>query len=385
MLKARVAVVGTGAMGRGIVQVVQRSHDMKVVAVADVDRQALERTKPFLPKEALVTTDPFEVLMEEPDVLVEATPTVTEAAFLIKRALSKKIHVVLMNSEVDQVFGRLLAREARANGVVLTSDAGDQHGVLLRKIEEVKSMGFEIVMAANNKGFLNRYANPENILPEAVKRRLSATQCTAYTDGTKLSIEMALVANATGLNLLQTGMVGPRVEDVYDAPKFFDFDRCRELGGVVDYVLGARPGASVFLIVYSEDPEDQFYMNYYKMGSGPYYLFLRPYHLCHYETPYAIRRIVEFNEPVLVQRRRILEVGTRAKTDLEKGVVLDGIGGFHVYGALEKPENLPIGLSDGCVLQTKKKRDEPIGWDDVQFPNDDVRLSLWKEQLDCES
>jgi predicted homoserine dehydrogenase-like protein len=379
-MKTRVAVVGTGAMGRGIVQVVGRSVDMEIVAAADIDRRMLEKTKPLLPRDALATTDPAEIFRKKPDVLVEATPTITEAALLIKRALSLKIHVVLMNAEVDQVFGRLLAKEAQANGVILTSDAGDQHGVLLHEMEEVKSMSFEIVMAGNNKGFLNRYANPETIIEEAAKRHLSAKQCAAYTDGTKLSIEMALVANATGLNLLQTGMVGPRVQYVDEALKAFDLEKCRELGGVVDYVLGAKPGASVFLIGHSDDPEDQFYMDYYKMGSGPYYLFLRPYHLCHFETPYAIRRIMKHKEPILVQKKRFLEVGSRAKTDLKKDTMLDGIGGYHLYGVLEKPGNLPIGLSECTVLKREKKKDEPIGWDDVEFPESDPRLVLWKEQ-----
>jgi len=379
-LKTKVAVVGTGAMGRGIVQVVQRSVDMEIVAAADIDRRAVEKVKPLLPRGALATTDTAEVFKKKPDVLVEASPSITNAALLIRRALSQGIHVVLMNGEVDQVFGRLLAKEAQANGVILTSDAGDQHGVLMRKMEEVRSMGFEIIMAGNNKGFLNRYANPTTLVEEAAKRRLSPTQCTAYTDGTKLSIEMALVANATGLDLLQTGMVGPRTQYVDEALKVFDLEKCRELGGVVDYVLGAKPGASVFVIGYSDDPEDQFYMDYYKMGSGPYYLFLRPYHLCHYETPYAIQRIMKHKEPILVQKKRFLEVGSRAKTDLKKDTVLDGIGGYHLYGVLEKPENLPIGLSKDTVLKRKKKKDEPIGWDDVEFPENDPRLVLWKEQ-----
>jgi predicted homoserine dehydrogenase-like protein len=383
-MKTRIAVVGTGAMGRGIVQVVGRSVDMEIVAAADIDRRMLEKTKPWLPRDALATTNPAEVFRKKPDVLVEATPTITEAALLIKRALSEKIHVVLMNAEVDQVFGRLLAKEAQANGVILTSDAGDQHGVLLHEMEEVKSMSFKIVMAGNNKGFLNRYANPETIIEEAAKRHLSAKQCAAYTDGTKLSIEMALVANATGLDLLQTGMVGPRVQYVDEALKAFDLEECRELGGVVDYVLGAKPGASVFLIGYSDDPEDQFYMDYYKMGSGPYYLFMRPYHLCHFETPYAIRRIMKYKEPILVQKKRFLEVGSRAKTDLEKDTMLDGIGGYHLYGVLEKPGNLPIGLSESTVLKREKKKDEPIGWDDVEFPENDPRLVLWKEQAKYE-
>ena len=379
-MKTKIAVVGTGAMGRGIVQVVQRSDDMEIVAVADINPQAIENVKPYLPKNALTTTTPSEVLNKKPDVLVEASPSITDAALLIRSAISQGINIVLMNGEVDQVFGRLLAKEAKANGVILTSDAGDQHGVLVRKIEEVRSMGIEVVMAGNNKGFLNRYANPTMLVEEAAKRRLSPIQCTAYTDGTKLSIEMAIVANATGFGLLQTGMFGPKMEYVNDALKAFDLDKCRKLGGVVDYVLGAKPGASVFVIGYSDDPEDKFFLDYYKMGEGPYYLFLRPYHLCHFETPYAIQRLIKYKEPVLVQKKRFLEVGTRAKTDLKKGTILDGIGGYHLYGILEKPSSLPIGLSKNTILKKEKKKDEPIEWDDVEFPKNDPRLDLWKIQ-----
>jgi len=379
-LKIRVAVVGTGAMGRGIVQIINKLEDMEITAIADINPAALEKTRPHLPEDAILTTNPIEVLDINPDVLVDATPSIVEAAILLKSALQKKIHVVLMNSEVDQVFGRLLAKEAEANGVVLTSDAGDQHGVLLRQIKEIQAMGFEIVMAANNKGFLNRYATPESMVEWAVKQRLTNKQCCAYTDGTKLAIEMALVANAVDLDLLQPGMVGPKAGNVKEALNLFDLERARALGGVVDYVLGAKPGGSVFTIAYSADPDDRFYMNYYKMGEGPYYIFLRPYHICHFETPWAIRNIMKYNEPILVQTKRVLEVGSRAKDDLEPGTILEGIGGQNLYGILEKPESLPIGLSEGAILRKKKKRDEKIGWDDVEFEKKESMLSLWEEQ-----
>ena len=379
-MRVRVAVVGVGAMGRGIVQVVQRSEDMEVIAIADKNPKALEKTSRFLPKDALITTDSMEAIDRKPDVLVEATTSIFEAALLVRQALEKKIHVILMNAEVDQLYGRLLARIAKKNGVILTSDAGDQHGVLLRLIEDIKTMGFEVVMAGNNKGFLNRYANPESIKEEAAKRRLTPKQCAAYTDGTKLAIEMALVANALNLNLLKNGMTGPRTENIYDALNIFDLEKAREVGGVVDYVLGAKPGGSVFVIGYSDDPEDRFYMNYYKMGKGPYYLFLRPYHLCHFETPIAIKRVIKYREPILTQKKRVLEVVAYAKTDLKPGTKLDGIGGYHLYGLLEKPGNLPIGLSEGATLIKGKKKDEPIGWDDIEFPEDDPRIELWEEQ-----
>jgi predicted homoserine dehydrogenase-like protein len=378
--KTKVAVVGLGSQGLGIAQVLRKTGQVEIVAVADIDKRALEKATRFVPDNCLVTQDPMEIFSKSPDVLVEATPTITEAALLVRQAIRNKTHVILTNSEVDQMFGRLLAKEAESNHVTLTSDAGDQPGVMIRTMKDVSRMGFEIVMAGNVKGFLDRYATPESIIREAEIRRLSLKQCTAYTDGTKLAIEMALVANAKGLDILQTGMTGPRIKHVQDVMKTFDLTRARKLGGVVDYVLGAEPGGSVFVIGYSEDSEDRFYMNYYKMGAGPYYLFTRPYHLCHYETPFAIESVMKYHEPVLVQKHRILEVGCRAKMDLQSNTKLEGIGGHHLYGVLEHTNALPIGMAENTVLLKPKKRDEPVSWDDVEFPPNDPRLELWNAQ-----
>ncbi|MCW3974817.1 MAG: hypothetical protein NWE86_01050 [Candidatus Bathyarchaeota archaeon] len=383
-MSIKVAVVGTGLMGRGIISALKKLTDIEVVAIADIDLNALERAKPYLPKRALVSINAMDVFKRKPDVLIEATSTIHEAAYLVIQAIKHGTHIVLLNSQVDQLFGRLLAKKAEAKGVIYSSDAGDQHGVLARIIKKIRNMGFEIVLAGNNKGFLNRYANSESIKKEAAKRRLSLRQCIAFSDGTKLAIEMALVANAFGLNLLHSGMTGPMVENVEDALKVFDLHRARKLGGVVDYVLGAKPGGSVFVITYAEDAEDQFYMNYYKMGEGPYYLFIRPYHLCHFETPLAIRRIMDYSEPILVQKKRFLEVGCRAKKDLQRGIKLEGFGGNHLYGVLEKLGNLPIGLAEDVILLTPKKKDEIISWNDVKFLKDDFRLELWEEQTRLE-
>jgi predicted homoserine dehydrogenase-like protein len=383
--KINVAVVGIGAMGRGLIPLLSKTHDIQVVAIADKNPKALENIKPLLSNKIKVTTNAQDVFNSNPDILIDATDSVYEAAVFISQALEQKIHVIMLNSYVDQTFGRLLAKKAEENGVILTSDAGDQDGVLIRTINDIHSMGFQIVMAGNNKGFLERYANPESIKEEAKKRHLSTKQCTAFTDGTKLAMEMGLVANTLNLDILQEGMTGPRIKNVQDVLTVFDLDKARELGGVVDYVLGAEPGGSVFVIGYSNDENERFYMNYYKMGEGPYYVFNRPYHLCHFETPIAIRRIMNYHEPILIQKKRVLEVGCRAKTNLKSETKLDGIGGHHIYGILEKPGNLPIGLVEGTTLKRSKKKDEVIGWDDVEFKDNDPRLNFWKEQTQLEA
>jgi len=379
-LKIRVAVVGVGHQGKGVLSVLRRQTDMQIVAVADRHLERLESVRALVNHDALLTTNARDVISRRPDVLIEATGAVLGAAQVVIDAIDQGTHVVLTNSELDETFGYLLARKAESKGVILTSDAGDQPGVLARMIYEIRSAGLEVVMAGNNKGFLDRYANPQSIAHEAAKRRLSLKQCTAFTDGTKLAIEMALVANAFGLRLLHSGMQGPSVPRLEGALQAFDLNRARELGGVVDYVLGAEPGGSVFVVAYTDDEQERFYLSYYKRGEGPYYLFPRLYHLCHFDTPIAIRKIMEHHEPVLVQKKRLLDVECRAKADLPSGTKLDGIGGNHLYGVLEEAGGLPIGLTEGAILTNPKKIDEPVNWDDVAFASDDIRLVLYEEQ-----
>lgn len=386
MYKIKVAVIGIGAMGKGIIQTVYGQPDMEIVAVADrsIGRK-FSNINRYLAHKGFATEIPSRILkIKEVDVLIDSTPCVYETIPVIKQALELSIPVILMNSEVDLVYGRLLAKWARDNKTIITSDAGDQHGVLMRTIEDVKSMGLEIVMAGNNKGFLWRYANPVTQKSFAEREEISLRQATQNADGTKLATEMALVANALDFSIYRDGMIGQRVDYVREALNEFDLDEGRRLGGVVDYVFKARPPRSVFVIGYSDNSEIQFRMNYYKMGEGPYFLFLRPYHLCHFETPIAVRRVME-GKPILVQRKRKLEVHAYAKTNLKKGDILDGIGGYDLYGMLERPssyDKLPIGLSKRVTLTKRKRKDSPIRWNDVKFPENDPRLILWKQQGD---
>jgi predicted homoserine dehydrogenase-like protein len=331
----------------------------------------------------VVTDDAFAVITdgrETVDVLVESTNTVAFAARLVMQALGLGVDVVLMNAEVDCLLGPLLHKLANEAGTIVTSDAGDQHGVLLRMIDEIRLWGLEIVMAGNIKGFLDRYATPESIVEEARKRNLNPVMCAAYTDGTKLNIEMALVANATGLVPARCGMLGPRARHVSEVFEKFDFPRLRN-PGVVDYILGAEPGGGVFVVGHCDDPVQQGYLRYYKMGDGPFYLAYRPYHLCHLETPLAIAEVVLRRSPILVSRDRpVADVAAFAKTDLAPGDTIDiGIGGAQVYGmidrakALQERRAVPICLLDreggpAPRMLRRVPKDQLVTWDDVETP-----------------
>ncbi len=398
--RIRVALVGAGAMGVGIAWQLGRTPAMELVSITDIRLDAAVRAakaygKPYavvspsdpMPKsgEVLITRDPFFLLDKDRwpgvDVLVEATNTVGFAGRLCLEALERKIHVILMNAEVDLALGPLLHDTAVRNGVVVTSDAGDQHGALARMIDEIRLWSFRVVMAGNIKGFLNRYATADSLEHEARVRNLDPVQCCSYTDGTKLNVEMGLIANGAGLVPWVPGMEGPKAKSVSDVFKLFDLRKYGDTG-VVDYILGAEPGGGVFVVGHCDDPLQASYLKYYKMGEGPFYLFYRPYHLCHLETPWAIARTVLDRCPLLWPRHgRMTDVYAYAKRDAKAGeTVPHGIGGDLFYGLLEpsgpadRNGMVPISLlesEDGKLPRLKRlvPKDRPLLRDDIDLPD----------------
>ena len=397
--RIRVALVGAGAMGVGIAWQIGRTPAMELVSITDVRLEAAVRAakahgKPYtaisasnlMPgnREVLLTRDPFFLLDKDRglgvDVVVEATNTVGFAGKFCLEALEKGIHVVLMNAEVDLALGPILHDTALRNGVVVTSDAGDQHGVLARMIDEIRLWSFRIVMAGNIKGFLNRYATADSLEREARIRDLDPVQCCAYTDGTKLNVEMGLIANGVGLVPWVPGMEGPKAKGVSDVFRLFDFRKYGD-AGVVDYILGAEPGGGIFVVGHCDDPVQASYLKYYKLGDGPFYLFYRPYHLCHLETPWAIARAVLDRLPLLrPQHGRLTDVYAYAKRDVKAGeAVPHGIGGDFFYGLLEpaapadRKGMVPISLlegEDGRLPRLKRNvpKDKPLLREDVDLP-----------------
>ena len=415
----RVAVAGAGgAMGQGVALQIGKTPGMRLVAAIDLDLPRAERAaalhgstwlradgpddvaRGLRGGQTVVTADAFAVMThgrEAVDVLVESTNTVAFAARLVEQTLRAGVDAVLMNAEVDCLLGPLLHQAAAEAGAVVTSDAGDQHGVLLRMIDEIRLWGFEIVMAGNIKGFLDRYATPTSIVEEARKRNLNPVMCAAYTDGTKLNIEMALVANATGLVPACRGMLGPRAKHVSEVFQKFDFPRLRVpapgASGVVDYLLGAEPGGGVFVVGHCDDPVQQGYLRYYKMGDGPFYLAYRPYHLCHLETPLAIAEAALRRRALLVPRQRpVADVAALAKANLAPGDAIEvGIGSAEVYGLIDHDATLraagavPICLLDregGPAARVRRRvaKDAVVTWDDLELPDSPLQQAYRRQE-----
>jgi predicted homoserine dehydrogenase-like protein len=249
----------------------------------------------------------------------------------------------------------------------------------MRLLEWVALHGFELVAAVNCKGFLDVQATPDSCREWAERMKTSPQMVCAFTDGTKMNLENAVVANATGLVPDIRGMHGVQTTQK-NAVR--DFGAVFSRTGLVDYSLGGDFGGGVFVIGRCFDWERVgHYFDYLKMGPGPDYLFFRPYHLCHLETPLSVAEAVLYREPTIAPRGApVADVVAVAKRNLKQGEVLDGIGGWCVYGQVDTIERarqyLPVGLAENAVLTRPVAAGEPVPFDAVEFPSGDYILNL---------
>jgi predicted homoserine dehydrogenase-like protein len=214
---------------------------------------------------------------------------------------------------------------------------------------------------------------------------------TSFADGSKISFEQAVVANATGMGVGKRGMYGPTYlgAHISEAVNWYPTEKLLEGNGIVDYVVGAIPGPGIYVIGTINDPVQKHYLNLYKLGEGPLYCFYTPFHLCHFEVPNTIARAVLFDDTALAPLGKpFVDVITMAKKDLFAGEVLDGIGGYATYGLCEnydtaRNENLlPLGLAEGCAVKRNIQKDEVITFNDVEIPEGRLTDKLWKEQVE---
>lgn len=323
------------------------------------------------------------------DLLVECTGTIHYAANLTFKAIENKKNVLLFNPEVDALIGPILKVYADKAGVMLSGCDGDQPGVIMNLYRFVKGLGLTPLICGNIKGLQDFYRNPTTQTSFAARWQLTPEMVTQFADGTKISIEQACVANATGMGVAKRGMLGYNYQGhIDDMTSMYDVEQLKELGGIVDYVVGPKPGPGVFVFATTDDPKTKHYLNYGKLGEGPLYSFYTPYHLIYFEIPISIARMVLFNDIIMAPLGApVVEVITHAKTPLKAGHKLDGLGGYDTYGQCEnattsRKENiLPIGLAEGCILKRDLERDEVITFDDVILPEENLVQRLYKEQL----
>jgi predicted homoserine dehydrogenase-like protein len=392
----RVGMIGAGFMGRGLAnQIINSVPGMRLVAVANRTLAHAQRAyteagaEPVTVEtaaqlDAAIGTgtpaaleDAFELLKAEHlDCVVDVTGAVEFGARITVAAIERGLPVVTMNAELDGTVGPLLAHRAREAGVVLTGADGDQPGVQANLLRFVQGLGVTPLVAGNIKGLQDEYRTPTTQKAFAERWGQDPYMVTSFADGTKVSFEQAIVANAFGLTVGARGMYGRdhtgHIDEVTEA---YDVDELKSLGGIVDYVVGAKPGPGIYVLGTHDDPKQRHYLELYKLGKGPLYSFYTPYHLCHFEVPNTIVRAVDFADAALTPPGGPrVEVVATAKQDLKAGHTLDGLGGYDTYGVAEttpvtRSEGLlPMGVAEDCTLRRDVAKDAVLTYADVTLP-----------------
>lgn len=410
----KIGIVGIGSIGRGMVLQSSLTPGIECSAIADINLdRAINVAKQFNYNYKIVDnlSEMNEAIQnghlavceygdliaccEQINVFIEATSSIIGGGLYGDKALDHNKHLIMMNYEADLMYGSYLLSKAQRNNLVYTVCDGDQPAVIKRIVDEVEFMGFKIVMAGNIKGFLDRYVNPYSIKEEAEKRDLVPKMCASYTDGSKLCVEMAVMANGIGGYTAAPGMFGPKMSDIHEIFNHFNFHQIwNGKNPIVDYVLGAKPKGGVFVIGYTDHPYQKSTLNWLPpdMGTGPFYLFYRPYHLCHFEFAATVAEAV-------INKRAVLKpdfgfktnVYAYAKKDLKKGETLDGLGGFGCYGLIENcienklKAGLPICLAENVLLKRDIPKDDKIYIEDIEYNENSDGFALFSKSLHAQS
>jgi len=405
----RVACVGAGFMGQGLTnQIVNSVPGMRMVAAYNRRGQravdmfayagregAVVATTQGQVEDAIaagkpVVTEDIFLLTRSPqvDVLVDVTGSVEFGARFVMDAFQHGKDVVLMNAEIDATIGPILQIYAAKYNCVLSASEGDEPGVQMNLYRWVKGLGLTPRVMGNIKGLQDPYRNPDTQRGFAERWGQNPAMVTSFADGSKISFEQSIVANATGFKVKSRGMSRglDYRGDVMKIGSLYDIDEVRRLGGIIDYVVGT-PLTKVYCLAEHPDPKQQHYLNLYKMGEGPLYSFFIPYHLVHFEAPNAIARAVLFRDSVAKPLAGpVVEVCAVAKRDLKAGEILDDYGMFMTYGEAVNVEEmsggryLPEGLVEGCRLLRDIAKDAVITYDDVRLPPDRLADQLRAEQ-----
>lgn len=407
----RVAIIGAGAMARAVILQMARSvPGMLLCAVANrtleharcaFEEAGCREVEAVGSVEALedcirrgvpaITEDPLLVCRAEGiDAVVEITGTLEFASHAVLEAIRFKKHILLMNAELDGTLGPILKVYADQAGVVFTNVDGDQPGVIMNLYRDVQSMGLRPVMCGNIKGLQDRYRNPTTQEGFARKWKQGVYAVSSFADGTKMSFEQTVVANATGMRVFQRGMIGPTVPlgtPLLEAIKQYPLDAFLEGPGFVDYLVGAEPLAGVFVLATIENPVHRHYLGLYKVGEGPLYCFYVPYHLCHFVVPFSVARAVLYHDATIAPKGApVVDMIATAKKDLKKGETVDAIGGYMTYGQCENADVsrqerlLPMGLAEGCRLIRDIPKDQVLTYEDVVLPQGRLCDKLRSEQ-----
>ncbi|MCH7398634.1 NAD(P)-dependent oxidoreductase [Belliella sp. DSM 107340] len=375
--KIKVGLVGTGWIIRGLTKLLNASREMQVAGVLTRREGKIEEL--YVPDENVYHIP--ESLFLKSDVIVVSTGDPIYSTAIINEAFKYGLPVVTMDADTMVTTGTWLSRKG-----LITESNGDQPGCLAMLRREVVEMGFTPFVYGNIKGFLNKTPSLEDMTYWSNKQGYSLSSVTSFTDGTKLQIEQALVANAFEVGIAQQGLLGLQTEDFVNST--YQLGEIAEKIGmpISDYVLSRTAPPGVF-IVSKHLEELRIELGTYKMGDGPFYHHCKPTHLCFFEIPGTIKRLIHQNE-ILIDNsdNPTVSVAAIAKRKLVKGdFIVNGIGGFDMRGEairiIDEPNHVPIGLMQNVVLKENVEEGQVIKFSDIDIPPS-LALTAWFEILD---
>ncbi|HLF39055.1 MAG TPA: SAF domain-containing protein [Burkholderiales bacterium] len=415
----RVALIGAGKFGSMFLAQARRTPGIHVVAVADLDpvraRESLDRTgweKERYSARSLdeagtrgttcVTQDSAEVIASSAvEIAIDATGSPVAGIRHALACCEHGKHIVMVNVEADCLAGPLLARRARAAGIVYSLAYGDQPALICELVDWARTAGFEVVAGGKGTQYLPAYhdSTPETVWhhygfsPEQVARGdYNAQMFNSFLDGTKSAIEMAAVSNATGLTPAPQGLSFPPcgVDDLPHVLKPAAEGGTLSHRGQVEVVSSLeRDGQPVprdlrwgVYVTFAADSEyvKRCFKEYGLATdeTGNYAAMHKPYHLIGLELGISVASAGLRREPTGAPTGFRGDVAAVAKRDLKAGETLDGEGGYTVWGRLMPARDslargaLPIGLADGARLARAIHKGRILTWSDVVVTDGEI-------------
>ncbi|MFA0816230.1 MAG: NAD(P)H-dependent oxidoreductase [Anaerofustis sp.] len=408
----RIGIVGAGQMGKGLVSQIAKMKGMRTAVVSDHTlKKAIEtytlagihesdvavantpqQAEDALSRGKYVACEDFDIINQcgFVDVVVDATGNTDSGALIAMGAIENGKHIIMLNVETDVTVGHVLKKYADKAGVIYTGSAGDEPGAVKELYDFADAIGLEVLVIGKGKNnAVDLACNPDTVYREAIERGIAPKMLASFKDGTKTMVEMTCMSNATGFLPDIRGAHGAKVtiDNVCEILDVKENGGILNSFGVVEYVDGLAPG--VFVIVTTDLPQIHHEIQYLKIGKGPHYCLYRPFHLCSLETPITAARAVLYHEPTIValDGTPYSETITIAKRDLKAGELLDGIGGYCVYGSFERYEIakkescVPIGIiNKNTKVMKDVKKGQLVTYDCLSFDENSPVFKLRKEQ-----
>ena len=420
----RVGVIGAGKFGSMYLSQAARTIGIHVVGIADLapDRARAALARVGWPETqynassfdnarrdgTTFITDDAEALIAAVDVVIDATGSPPAGVRHALLACEHGTHIVMVNVEADVLAGPLLAERAAAAGIVYSMAYGDQPALICELVDWARSAGFDVVCAGKGTKYQPAFhaSTPDTVwgyygltAEDAEVGGMNPQMFNSFLDGTKSGIEMAAVANATGLVAPRDGLAFPAcgVQDLAHVLRPRADGGCLAEKGTVEVISSEeRDGRHVIgdlrwgVYVTFEAPSEYVERCFAEYGlvtddTGRYSAIYKPFHLIGLELGISVASAALRGEATGAATGWRGDVVATAKRNLKAGEILDGEGGFTVWGKLMRAEDslalggLPIGLAHGLKLKTPIAEGQPLRWRDVEFDENDSTIAFRRE------